>query len=99
MRSRNPSLAPPPVELRDSGRLGTVVLGTSEDREDFTVAAGFVAGRVVVDGFWVTFCSSPCLAAEAAVGAVSREGKPTGRVGDFGRGFLKPLGETLVLRQ
>jgi hypothetical protein len=82
------------VEARDSGRLGA--LGATEARGGLALAA-LDAGRVVVDGLRVTFASSPCLAAEAAVGAVKRAGKPTGRVGDFGRGFLNPVGE--VLRQ
>ena len=88
MRSRKPSFGALAVEVRDSGRLGAI-----EGREGF-VAAGAL-GRVAVDGFRVIFCSSPCFAADAAVGAVRREGKPTGRVGDFGRGFLKALGEVL----
>lgn len=55
---------------------------------------------MVVEGFRaVGFDSSPCLAAEAAVGAVRREGRPTGRVGDLGAGFLKPVGEVLDLCQ
>jgi len=97
IRSRKPPLgAEPTVEVRDSGRLGA--LGATEGREALG-AAGLGAARVVVDGFRVTFCStlgsSPCLAAEAAVGAVRRDGRPTGRVGDLGAGFLKPLGEVL----
>jgi len=92
MRSRKPPLgAELAVEVRDSGRL--VALGATEGREALG-AAILVAGRVVVAGF-LAACSSPCLAAEAAVGAVRREGRPTGRVGDFGAGFLKPVGEVL----
>ena len=80
------------AEARESGRFGA--LGATEGRGGLApVVLG--AGRVVVDGFRVTFGSSPCLAAEAAVGAVRRAGRPTGRVGDFGRGFLKLLGEML----
>lgn len=95
MRSRKPGLAPT-VEVRDSGRLFVLVLGATEGREGLAVA-GFGAGRVVVEGLRVTFASSPCnLAAEAAVGAVRREGSPTGRVGDLGFGFLKAGGEVLV---
>lgn len=59
------------------------------------VLEGFGSGREVVDDLRASVCSSPCLAADAAVGAVRREGRPTGRVGDLGRGFLKPLGEVL----
>jgi hypothetical protein len=81
------------VDVRDSGRLGAA-LGATEGREGLVVAA-LDGGRAVVDGFLVTLASSPCLAAEAAVGAVRREGRPTGRVGDRGGGFLKPTGETL----
>lgn len=94
MRSRKPGFAPPTVEVRDSGRLVAVALGATEGREGLA-AAGFGAGRVAVDGLRVTFAaSSPCsLAADAAVGAVRREGSPMGRVGDFGLGFLKAGGE------
>lgn len=81
------------MDVRDSGRF--VVLGAIDAREGFPAAA-LGAGRVVVDGFRTIFCSSPYLAADAAVGAVSREGKPTGRVGDFGRGFLNLVGEVLT---
>jgi hypothetical protein len=35
--------------------------------------------------------SDDTLAAEEAVGAVAEAGKRTGRVGDFGRGFTKPV--------
>lgn len=84
----------PAVDARESGRLGAVVLGATDGREGLAVAI-LEAGRVVVDGFLATVGSSPCFAAEAAVGAMRRDGKPTGRVGDFGRGFLKPLGEML----
>ena len=82
------------VEVRDSGRFGA--LGPTEGRGAWVVAAAGLGGaRVVVAGFFATLGSSPCFAAEAAVGAVKREGKPTGRVGDLGAGFLKPVGETL----
>ena len=102
MRAKKPSFAPPVVDARDSGRLLGAVLGAREARE-----AGFLAvvaeaafgcgGRVVVDGLRVTFwvASSPCFADEAAVGAVRREGRPTGFVGDLGLGFLKPPGEVV----
>ena len=94
MRSRKPPLgAALAVEVRDSGRLGA--LGASDVREVFGAATFGGAARVVVDGLRVTLGSSPCLAAEAAVGAVRRDGRPTGRVGDFGVGFLKPVGEML----
>lgn len=94
MRSRNPGLAPPTVEVRDSGRLFAATLGATDGREGLVVG-GLDAGRVAVEGLRVTFAaSSPCsLAADAAVGAVKREGSPTGRVGDFGLGFLKAGGE------
>jgi hypothetical protein len=93
MRSRKPPLgAALAVEARESGRLGAG--GASDAREVFGATA-FGAGRVVVDGLRVTLGSSPCLAAEAAVGAVKRAGRPTGRVGDLGVGFLKPVGEVL----
>lgn len=84
----------PTVEVRDSGRLFVLALGAIEGREVLAVG-GFEAGRVAVEGLRVTFAaSSPCnLAADAAVGAVRREGSPTGRVGDFGFGFLKAGGE------
>lgn len=95
MRERKSPLgAPPAVEVRDSGRFGAVVLGTSDARGAL-VAVGPVFGLVVVEGFRASFSSS-CLAADAAVGAVRREGRPTGRVGDRGFGFLKPTGEMLV---
>jgi hypothetical protein len=83
------------VDVRDSGRFGA--LGPTEGRGAFA-AAGLGGARVVVAvvaGFFAVFASSPCFAAEAAVGAVKREGRPTGRVGDLGGGFLKPVGETL----
>lgn len=93
MRSRKPPLgAALAVEVRDSGRLGAG--GAMEGREVFGAGALGV-GRVLVEGLRVTLGSSPCLAAEAAVGAVRRVGKPTGRVGDFGVGFLKPVGDVL----
>jgi hypothetical protein len=82
------------VELRDSGRLGAALLGAMDDRDDL-VPGATVFGRVAVDGFRVIVASSLCLAADAAVGATRREGSPTGRVGDFGRGFLNPPGEVL----
>lgn len=90
IRSRKPGLAPT-VDVRDSGRLVVLALGATEGR-DGLVTAGFVAGRVAVDGLRVTLAaSSPCsFAADAAVGAVSREFSATGRVGDLGFGFLKP---------
>lgn len=80
------------VEARESGRLGAA--GAIEGREALVVEL-FGGGRDVVDGLRPSVCSSPCLAADAAVGAVRRDGSPTGRVGDFGRGFLKPVGEVL----
>lgn len=92
MRSRKPSFGAPPMEARESGRLGA---GAIEGREGLPADAPDF-GRVAVDGFRVIFCSSPCFAADAAVGAMRREGNPTGRVGDFGRGFLKPVGEVLT---
>lgn len=82
------------ADVRDSGRFGAAWLGTIDAREGL-LAVGFGTGRVVVDVFLPSFASSPCFAAEAAVGATRREGRPTGRVGDFGRGFLKPVGEVL----
>lgn len=82
------------VEVRDSGRFGA--LGPTEGRGALVAVAGLGGARVVVvAGFFATLGSSPCFAAEAAVGAVKREGRPTGRVGDLGAGFLKPVGETL----
>lgn len=100
MRSRKPGLAPPTVEVRDSGRLFVAALGAIDGREDLAVG-GFDAGRVAVEGLRAIFAvSSPCsLAAEAAVGAVRREGSPTGRVGDLGLGFLKAGGEVGSLGQ
>lgn len=77
------------VEARESGRLGAVVAGAREGRDDLVPGAASL-GRVVVDGLRVIFCSSPCFAADAAVGAIKCEGSLTGRVGDFGAGFLKP---------
>lgn len=95
MRSRNPGLAPT-VEARDSGRLFVLALGATEGRGGLAVA-GLDAERVAVEGLCVTFASSPCnLAADAAVGAVRREGSPTGRVGDLGFGFLRAGGEVVV---
>lgn len=85
--------AAPTVEVRDSGRFGA--LGPTEGRGAFEAAGLGAVARVVVEGFRAVLGSSPCLAAEAAVGAVRREGRPTGRVGDFGAGFLSPVGETL----
>ena len=74
-----------------------LVVGATEGREGLAVA-GFGAGRVVVEGFRVTFVSSPCnFAAEAAVGAVRREFSATGRVGDFDFGFLEAGGEVVVV--
>ena len=95
MRERKSPLgAPPVVDARESGRLVAVVAGAIEGRDDLVPGAtGF--GRVVVDGFRVIFCSSPCFAADAAVGAIRWEGSLTGRVGDFGVGFLKPLAGAL----
>lgn len=96
MRAKKPSSAPPLVEVRDSGRFAGAVFGANEARDEIFRAgiAVFGAGRMVVDGlrtnFWAAAASSPCFAAEAAVGAVRCEGKRTGRVGDFGFGFLKP---------
>lgn len=100
MRARNPSFAPPAVDARDSGRLAGAVLGTKDWREVGFLAAGAAAARgwetrLAVDGLRVTFASSPCLADDAAVGAVRREGRPTGLVGDLGRGFLNPPGEVV----
>jgi hypothetical protein len=94
MRSRKPGLAPPTVEVRDSGRLFVAALGATDGREGLVVG-GLDAGRDAVEGLRVTLAaSSPCsLAADAAVGAVKRDGSPTGRVGDFGLGFLKAGGE------
>jgi hypothetical protein len=78
------------VEARESGR-------AIDGRDDLVPDGATGFGRVAVDGFRVIFASSPCLAADAAVGATRRDGSPTGRVGDFGRGFLKPVGELAVL--
>jgi hypothetical protein len=82
------------VERRESGRLGAAVAGASEARAGRAAGAAGL-GRVVVDGFRAIFGSSPCLAADAAVGAIKWEGSLTGRVGDFGVGFLKPLAGAL----
>lgn len=96
MRSRKPGLAPT-VEVRDSGRLLVVVLAAIEGREALAVV-GFGVGRVVVEGLRVTLASSPCsLAAEAAVGAMRREFKVTGRVGDLAFGFLSAGGEVAAV--
>jgi hypothetical protein len=95
MRERkSPFDAPPVVEALESGRLAAVVLGAMEGRDDLVPGAA-AFGRVVVDGFRVTFASSPCFAAEAAVGAIRCDGSLTGRVGDFGAGFLNPLADEL----
>lgn len=90
MRERkSPFGAAEEVEARESGRFGAVVTGARDARVG--LAAGAAAfGRVVVDGFRVIFGSSPCFAADAAVGATRCDGNLTGRVGDFGVGFLKP---------
>lgn len=95
MRERkSPLVAVLAVEARESGRFGPEP-GASDVRDD--LAAGAAAfGRVVVEGFRVSLSSS-CLAADAAVGAVRREGRPTGRVGDRGAGFLNSVGEVLEL--
>ena len=96
IRSRKLGLAPT-VDVRDSGRLLVFALGATEGREGFVVA-GFDTGRVAVDGLRVTLAaSSPCsFAADAAVGAVRREFRLTGRVGDLGFGFFNPWGEVVV---
>jgi hypothetical protein len=91
---KSPLVAVEVVEARESGRLGAAVAGASEARGG-RVPGAAAFGRVVVDGFRVTFCSSPCLAADAAVGAIRCEGSLTGRVGDLGGGFLNPLAEAL----
>jgi hypothetical protein len=96
MRERKSPLgAPPVVEARESGRLGAVAAGASEALAGLVPGAA-AFGRVVVDGLRVIFCSSPCFAADAAVGAIRWAGSLTGRVGDFGAGFLKP--PVVVLR-
>jgi hypothetical protein len=95
MRERKPPLgAVEVVEARESGRLGTVVVGAIDARAGLAPGKT-VFGRVAVDGFRVIFCSSPCFAADAAVGATKWEGSLTGRVGDLGAGFLKPPTEAL----
>jgi hypothetical protein len=95
MRERKSPLgAVDEVDARESGRLGAVVAGASEVRDGFAPGAA-AFGRVVVDGLRVTFGSSPCFAADAAVGAMRWEGSLTGRVGDFGVGFLKLLDDAL----
>jgi hypothetical protein len=95
MRERKSPLgAADEVEARESGRLGAAVAEASEGRDDL-VAGAAAFGRVVMDGFRVIFCSSPCLAADAAVGAMRCDGSLTGRVGDFGAGFLKPVAGAL----
>jgi len=90
MRERkSPLPAPPVVEARESERLGTVVESARDALDERgTGAAGL--GRVAVDGLRVIFCSSSCFATDEAVGAVRCEESLTGRVGDFGAGFLKP---------
>lgn len=60
MRARKPSLEPPVVDARDSGRLLGTVLGAREAREAGFLAAVVEAifgcgGRLVVDGLRVTF--------------------------------------------
>lgn len=65
-------------------------------------AAAFGAGLVAVEGLRASFwpagaASSPCLAAEEAVGAVKWDGSRTGRVGERGLGFLNPPGDVVVL--
>lgn len=93
MRARKPSLAPAVVDARDAGR---AVLGASDARGTGFFAAGaeaFGAGLEAVDGLRASFCSaasSPCFAAEDAVGAVRWDGSRTGRVGDRGFGFTNP---------
>jgi hypothetical protein len=83
------------VEARESGRLGAVFVGAREARAGLAPDAT-AFGRVAVDGLRVIFCSSPCFAADAAVGATRWGGSLTGRVGDFGVGFLNPLAEVLL---
>jgi hypothetical protein len=97
MRSRKPP--PPAVDVRDSGRLAVVAGGAAGREGGLIVPAALDAGRAVVAaGFFTGFAgSSPCFATEAAVGAMRREGKAAGRVGDFGLGFLKPGGEMVAL--
>jgi hypothetical protein len=91
MRERKSPLgAADAVDACESGRLGAVGAGVIEGRDDFVPGAA-AFGRVVVDGLRVTLGSSPCFAADAAVGATRWEGSLTGRVGDFGVGFLKPV--------
>lgn len=75
MRARKPSPAPA-VEVRDSGRFGAAALGAKDALGAGFFAAGaaaFGAGLTTVDGlrtvFWLA-ASSPCFAAEEAVGAV-----------------------------
>jgi hypothetical protein len=78
MRAKKPSLAPAVVEARDVGRFGPAVFGASEARGGggcfFTAGgAAFGAGLETVEGLRTGFCSaasSPCFAAEEAVGAV-----------------------------
>lgn len=55
---RRSKIPPPPaVEARDSGRLCALAAGATEGR-DGRVAAGFVAGRVAVEGLRVIFWAS-----------------------------------------
>jgi hypothetical protein len=90
MRERkSPLAAPPVVEARESGRLGAAADGASEVLAERMPGAAAL-GRVVVDGLRMIFCSSPCFATDEAVGAMRCAGNLTGRVGDFGAGFLKP---------
>lgn len=102
MRAKKPSSAPPRVEARESDRFMAAVLGVSEAREGCFFAAGataFGADLDTAEGLRATFCStvsSPCLAADEAVGAVRWDGNRTGRVGDRGFGFLKLPGDVDV---
>jgi hypothetical protein len=95
MRERkSPLVAVEVVEARESGRLMPAAAGAIEARAGRVLGTA-AFGRVAVDGFRVIFCSSPCFAADAAVGAMRWAGSLTGRVGDLGVGFLKALAEAL----
>jgi hypothetical protein len=100
--AKKPSLAPPTVDARELGLFSEAILGAIDAREDGLRAGGAAlatGGRAAAAGLGAGLrtASSPCLAAKAAVGAVKWEGSRTGRVGDFGLGFLNPVGDVAVV--
>ena len=103
IRARKPSsggFATAPLLTRDLGRsvdvLGGFWLGRENLEDDFLSAAA--RGRFALVVWWGAAVARlgerevpsdfAVFAAEAAVGAVAEAGRRTGRVGDFGRGFV-----------